>query len=266
MKIHFHVNDAKERARAAMSAVSAIASRLGFSECAGAVADIVVALGGDGTILNAVHEFPGVPVLGLNFGGLGYLSSVEEKDFATALEMLAAGKFRVSERSALAVSRPGEAPVAVALNDIVVMREMSGHASALDLKVDGRDATRYMADGIIVATPTGSTAYSLSAGGPVLMPDSASFVVTPMNPHALGVRPMVVSDGARFTVTSCPRADVEAEKLGVYADGKNVFLLEGRASVEISKAERGVAMVELEGYDPYAVLARKLGWSGSSVK
>jgi NAD kinase len=87
-----------------------------------------------------------------------------------------------------------------------------------------------------------------------------------MNPHALGVRPMVVSDGARFTVTACPRADVEAEKLGVYADGKNVFLLEGRASVEISKAERGVAMVELEGYDPYAVLARKLGWSGSSVK
>lgn len=266
MKVHFHVNGSKPRAKAAKSAVSEIASRLGIVECGGDEADVVVALGGDGTILSAVHLFAGTPVLGLNFGGLGYLSSVEEKDFTTAVEMLAAGRYRVSERSALAVSRPGGDPVAVALNDVVIVREMSGHASVFDLKVDGRTATRYMADGLIVATPTGSTAYSLSAGGPVLMPDSASFVATPMNPHALGVRPMVVSDRARFTVTSSLRDNGEIEKSGVYADGECVFLLESGDSVEIRKAEHGVAMVELEGYDPYDVLARKLGWSGTNVK
>ena len=266
MKVHFHVNGTKPRAKAAKSAVSEIASRLGIVECGGGEADVVVALGGDGTILSAVHLFAGTPVLGLNFGGLGYLSSVEEKDFTTAVEMLAAGRYRVSERSALAVSRPGGDPVAVALNDVVIVREMSGHASVFDLKVDGRTATRYMADGLIVATPTGSTAYSLSAGGPVLMPDSASFVATPMNPHALGVRPMVVSDRARFTGTSSLRDSGEIEKSGVYADGECVFLLESGDSVEIRKAEHGVAMVELEGYDPYDVLARKLGWSGTNVK
>lgn len=266
MKVHFHVNDSKPRAIAAKSAVAEIAARLGIVECGGDEADVVVALGGDGTILSAVHLFAGTPVLGLNLGGLGYLSSVEEKDFPTAVEMLADGRYRVSERSALSVASPGGEPVAVALNDVVIVREMSGHASVFDLRVDGRMATRYMADGLIVATPTGSTAYSLSAGGPVLMPDSASFVATPMNPHALGVRPMVMSDKARFTVTSRLRGDGEAEKSGVYADGECVFMLEGGDSVEIYKAAHGVAMVELEGYDPYAVLARKLGWSGTSVK
>jgi NAD kinase len=87
-----------------------------------------------------------------------------------------------------------------------------------------------------------------------------------MNPHALGVRPMVMSDKARFTVTSRLRGDCEAEKSGVYADGECVFMLDGGDSVEIYKAAHGVAMVELEGYDPYAVLARKLGWSGTNVK
>ena len=152
-----------------------------------------------------------------------------------------------------------------ALNDVAIMREMTGHAAILDLSANGSSATRYMADGVIVATPTGSTAYSLAAGGPVLMPDSRSFVVTPMNPHALGVRPMVVSDTVRLRVTSRRHVAGARERVGVYADGENVRMLEPGDTVEIAKSQRCAKLIELEGYDPYEVLSRKLGWRGSSL-
>ena len=269
--VRFYVNDRKPRAGAVAAELSEFAAGIGLAVVEDAAADVVLVLGGDGTMLRAVHEFPGVPVLGLNLGGLGYLASVGEDDFRRALEMLRGGEFKVAVRSALTVRKVsrdgavGDGAAAAALNDVVVMREMSGHAAILDLSVDAKRPTRYLADGIVVATPTGSTAYSLSAGGPVLMPDSGSFVVTPMNPHALGVRPLVVGDGAVLTVTSRSRSDGEAAKIGVYADGENAFMLEDGEVLEISKSPDGVAMVELDGYDPYEVLARKLGWSGSCV-
>ena len=157
-------------------------------------------------------------------------------------------------RAGLAVSARGAC-------DVVVMREMTGHAAVLDVAVDGGSPMRYMADGIAIATPTGSTAYSLSAGGPVLMPDNRSLVVTPMNPHALGVRPIVVSDGVRLGVTSCRSVNGKGERLGVYADGENVRMLGAGETVVVAKSSRCARLVELEGYDPYEVLNRKLGWS-----
>ena len=261
--IRFHVNAEKPRAPGVRDRLAAQAERLGLAVLGDGAgeADAVVVLGGDGTFLRAVHVYPGVPLLGLNLGGLGYLASVEERDFAAALEAIAAGRYRISERRLLTVDGRFEA-----LNDIVITREMSGHSTRLDLEADGKLVTRYMADGLIFATPTGSTAYSLAAGGPVLMPDSASFAVTPMNPHALGVRPMVVSDRVRLTVTSRRRVNGRAEKIGVYADGESVFLLDGDESVTIEKSPAGARLVELAGYDPYDVMSRKLGWSGSSVK
>lgn len=269
--ICFYVNDRKNRAAEVRDMLAPVAEAAGLEVTAdGGAADAVLALGGDGTMLRAVHGFPGVPLLGLNLGGLGYLASVGEEDFRRAVEMLARGEFKVAERSMLAVRKreagggDGEFRT-VALNDVVVMREMSGHAAILDLSVDEKRSTRYLADGIVVATPTGSTAYSLSAGGPVLMPDSESFVITPMNPHALGVRPLVVGDGAKLSVSSHPRSGGDVCKIGVYADGENVFMLEEGETLEIVKSPRGAAMVELDGYDPYEVLARKLGWSGSCV-
>ena len=272
MKVFFYANEEKPAAVKARAELAGAAQARGLA-CTDApfAADAVVALGGDGTILRAVHEFPGIPVLGFNLGGLGYLSSVGRSEFDHALGDLAAERFTVAERTMLQVRR-GRGEEAIppkafrALNDIVIVREMSGHAALLDLAVDGRPAARYMADGLVFATPTGSTAYSLSAGGPVLMPDSASFAVTPMNPHALGVRPMVVSDRVRLTVTSRRRVNGKAEKIGVYADGESVFLLDGDESVTIEKSPAGARLVALEGYDPYAVMSKKLGWSGSNVK
>ena len=259
--IRFHVNETNPLAAEAKARLVARAAALGVVEAAEGRPDVVISLGGDGTMLRAVHAFPDVPVLGFNLGSLGYLASVEERDFDSAIDRLVAGEYRLSERSMLEVN--GEFS---ALNDIVIVREQSGHSSRLDLQADGRLVTRYMADGLIFATPTGSTAYSLAAGGPVLMPNTESIVVTPMNPHALGVRPLVTRDTVRFVVTACARTAGNALKIGVYADGRDVLTLNAGESVEIAKSSRTARLVELEGYDPYVVLARKLGWSGSNVK
>ena len=260
-RIRFHVNAAKPAAAAAHAELAALARSLGLLVTTGDDADAILVLGGDGTILRAVHAFPGKPVLGFNLGGLGYLSAVGREDFETALRMFAAGRYRISERRLLAVNGKY-----AALNDIVVTRELSGHVSRLDLEADGKPVTRYLADGLIFATPTGSTAYSLAAGGPVLMANSGSFVVTPLNPHALGVRPLVINDDVRLKVTVRSRTDGNAVKVGVYADGANVLSLGEGEGVEISKSGKTAKFVELEGYDPYDVLARKLGWSGSNVE
>lgn len=266
MKIHFHLNGLNERAKAAEAALAAEAARCGFAVCEkGDGCDFVVALGGDGTILRAVRHHPGTPVLGLNLGSLGYLATIGEKDFASALRRLADGDYGISRRTMLAVTKDATGERALALNEAVVMREMTGHAASIDLFADGMRVTRYSADGLVVATPTGSTAYSLAAGGPVLMPDTASFVITPMNPHALGVRPLVVSDGVRLAAVSRRRVNGAAERLGVYADGESVFMLGGDESASICKAEESALLVQLPGHDPYAVLSRKLGWSGSRV-
>lgn len=263
-KIRFYVNTEKSDARLRYIALSARCPGLGLEETTGDDAEAIVALGGDGTILRAVREFGDRPVLGLNLGGLGYLASVGIGEAEKALAMLSEGRYTVSCRTLLEARKADD--LGVALNDITVTREYSGHSVRLDLMADGKRVTRYMADGLIFATPTGSTAYSLAAGGPVVMPDSSSVVVTPMSPHALGVRPLVVSDAVRFTVTASPRTDGNDVRVGVYADGAKVMTLDVGESVEIAKSSKVARLIELEGYDPYDVLARKLGWSGSNVR
>ena len=261
MRVLFYVNAEKPEAAAQRDRLAAAAARRGLREADSAAgADVVLSLGGDGTLLRAVHEFPGLPVLGFSLGGLGYLSSVVAPDFDAAFAALAAGRFQISERTLLQTGR------SAALNDVVLSREGSGHAALLDLEADGRLVTHYMADGLVFATPTGSTAYSLAAGGPVLVPDSGSFVVTPLNPHALGVRPLVVRDSVAFRVTVRQRTAGNAPRVGVYADGDNVGSVGPGESVTVSKSAASARLVALDGYDPYDVLARKLGWSGSNVR
>lgn len=265
MKVFFYVNTAKDDADGTHRALSAALAGNGLCEAESAGdADVVVALGGDGTILDAVRFAPGKPVAGFNIGSLGYLASVERRDFGKALAMLAKGKYRISPRTVLECSRQ-DAPAAVpvrALNDVVLMRERSGHPATIDVAVDGRRAATYFADGLIVATPTGSTAYSLSAGGPVLMPDSASFVITPLNPHALAVRPIVVGDGVSISAVPRRRADGRGAAIAVYADGRDAMSLEPDSALCIRKSALCAQLVEFDGYDPYRVLSRKLGWPG----
>ncbi|MCQ2389185.1 MAG: NAD(+)/NADH kinase [Kiritimatiellae bacterium] len=256
--IAFFENSAKPAAADARARLAAAAANCGL-EVVPENPDAVVVLGGDGTMLAAVHRFPNVPLLGFNLGSLGFLSAVEAPQFEDALKALAAGRFALSRRTALEVRG------VLALNEVVVSRGVSGHVATLDLEVDGKPATRFSADGLVVATPTGSTAYSLSAGGPILMPESESFALTPICPHALSSRPLVVRDTARVVVRARGRNGADAP-LSVFADGAPVGALAAGESVEIAKSSVTVPLVELEGYNPYKVLARKLGWSGSSVK
>ncbi|MCR5414592.1 MAG: NAD(+)/NADH kinase [Kiritimatiellae bacterium] len=263
--VAFVANATKPGAREAKRSLAAAAKKLGLALAPAAEADVIAVLGGDGTMLRAAHEFPGRPLLGLNLGGLGYLASVSGKAFDKALKMLARGRYSVSERTMLEVSNAGK--TAVALNEIAFRGGLSGHAAVLDVESDGRAVTRYLADGLLIATPTGSTAYSLAAGGPVLMPGVPALVLTPLNPHALAARPVVVGDEVRFTVTLRSRAGGDdAEPVGVYADGELVFEGMCDSPVEVKKSASSAKLVELDGYDPYDVMSRKLGWTGSSVQ
>ena len=208
-------------------------------------------------MLSAVHRFPGVPLLGLNLGSLGYLAAVEKPRFEDALRALASGAYTISQRTALTVNGVR------ALNDVVVSKGISGHAAVIELCVEGHLATRFFADGLVIATPTGSTAYSLSAGGPILLPDSQSLVITPICPHALTSRPLVVRETVRLQIRLKPRHG--SATLAVFADGVDAGRLGVGDELMVERSAESVPLVQLAGDNPFVVLNRKLGWSGSSI-
>lgn len=258
-KIAFQSNTGKPATVAAHRRLAALARSLDM-EVVETAPEVLVVLGGDGTMLSAAHCFPGTPLLGLNMGTLGFLASVDGPHFDDAIRALRADAFRISRRTALQVEGR------LAWNDVAVRPGGSGHPALIDFSVDGHPATRFFADGLVIATPTGSTAYSLSAGGPILMPDLAAFVITPICPHALSSRPLVVRDTARFTVRPVVRDGVETVPLTVFADGTPVAELAPDAALSIAKAETTVPLVELEGSNPFEALNRKLGWSGAAIR
>jgi len=259
-RIAFHVNSDKPEAGAVRARLAEFARTIGLDvqDEPNPACDAVVVLGGDGTMLSAVHRFPGIPLLGLNLGSLGYLAGVEAPRFEDALRALRDDTFAISYRTALAVNGR------TALNDVVFSRGNTGQAAVIALSVDGRPATRFFADGLVIATPTGSTAYSLAAGGPILLPDSQSVVVTPVCPHALSSRPLVVRDGSRLTVRLVARPG--AETLDIFADGVAVAQIGEGEEIAVEKSSSAVPLVELPGSDPFEVLGRKLGWAGSSIR
>lgn len=222
----------------------------------------VVVLGGDGTMLEASHRLAGqgLPMMGLNIGSLGYLTSVESSHFNEALQQLREGRFTVGSRTALSVRivrKDGFIDMLPdALNDVVTDHGARAKAVELELLLDERPVAQFLCDGIIVATPTGSTAYSLSAGGPIVMPDAAALVVNVVCPHTLTFRPLVVRDTMRIAirVTQCPVPMV------VSSDGRDNAKLEAGDCVEVVRSCNEVPVIELDGYNPCDVLRRKLRW------
>lgn len=227
--------------------------------------EAVVVLGGDGTMLDAAHRVAGqnLPLMGLNIGSLGYLTSVEERHFGDALQQLREDRYDVSLRTALAVAvirggPGGSTTLPDALNDVVISRGASGHAVQIDLLLDDKPVSRVLCDGVIVSTPTGSTAYSLSAGGPILLPDTPAIVISMICPHTLTSRPLVMRD----TVKIALHATSSGAPMSVSSDGRDDELLQNGDSVEIARSPRSVPLIELHGYNPCDVLRRKLGWGG----
>ena len=227
--------------------------------------DVLVALGGDGTMLRAVREFSslGKPFLGVNIGSLGFLTSVAENDLDRALECIAKGGYFVTERSMAACRMPSRdaAEEHLALNDVVIRTGASARMITLEVSIDGEYVTSYMCDGLIIATPTGSTGHSLSAGGPILAPACPTFVISCICAHALSTRPLVVPDTCRIAV----RASKASGEMVVVLDGQADRAFLPGQQVDVVKADGRVKFLHLPDYGYYGVLRQKLHWRGSSV-
>lgn len=227
----------------------------------GARIELLIVLGGDGTLLSAARALGShnVPILAVNLGGLGFLTSVTLDELYPLLEQVLAGKHRTSERMMLdaEILRGGQ-PVErqCALNDAVANKSALARMLDFDVSVDGNHVGRYRADGLIVATPTGSTAYSLAAGGPIIDPQLDAFVITPICPHMLTNRPLVVPDTARIEVDFTPAE----EPVYVTLDGQIGFQLKPKDRVTITKSKSRVALVRPPSKTYFEVLRSKLKW------
>ena len=230
------------------------------------ICELVIVLGGDGTILQVLHALGAqlVPIFGINLGTLGFLTCMNSAAWPQAVEAIVGGTYQLSERTLLRaeIVRAGAVVEShTALNDAVISRGEQSQLIRLDVRVDGETLSEYHADGLIVATPTGSTAYSLSAGGPVLTPDSGVFVVTPICPHVLTMRPVLVSDDACIEIApSRSRSDVF-----LTLDGQNSARLAEGDHIRLTKAPFQLPLAMLPGVSFFEVLRQKLKWSGAAV-
>ena len=223
-------------------------------------ADMLICFGGDGTILHAAKDatLHNVPILGVNMGSVGFMAELEESELSE-LERLAAGNYTVEERMMLRVSlMRGKQLVydELALNDAVFSKGSIARVAELDVFADGVNVCQLFGDGVVVATPTGSTAYSMSAGGPIVEPGSDNLLITPVCAHQLATRAMVVA-GTRTIAVQVPRRSRKSVYLSV--DGGKAIRISGTDRVEIRKAECRTQLVKLSGKSFYQLLKQKLG-------
>jgi len=257
--------------RAVLADAGTVAVSAPKVECAGTVeetaarSDLLLVFGGDGTILRIARDLPArpTPLLGINVGGLGFLTAVPSGELAGALRKLWAGDYRIERRPLLEARRVdgGARFTQDAFNDFVLSRGTPSRLIELEVAVDGEVLTRYRADGLIVSSPTGSTAYSLAAGGPIVSPDARVFVVTPICPHTLTNRPVIVSMDSTVTIR------VLSPKLETIfsADGQWQTSLNNGDVIRIRRSTRSVSLARLGGTSFFQTLRAKLHWSGSSV-
>ncbi len=215
-------------------------------------ADAMIVFGGDGTLLHSIHDYPHLPVLGINLGTLGFLTEFEVNDTA-AIGKIARGEYIIEKRMMLEGRIGGGKPF-FALNDIVMSRGGAARIMTMKLYVDECLADTYSADGIIAATPTGSTAYSLSAGGPVVEPDIELIGVTPICPHSMHARSLMVSHKRTVRVELVEKS---GQYLHISADGMTVSEISGGSSVSIRKADTPLELIRLKNHSFYDVLNKK---------
>lgn len=228
--------------------------------------DILIALGGDGTLLRLVRDLHGFlrPIMGINFGTLGFLTSFSGPEFKEAVRALRDGTYRVDERTLLTARLVREGRVISeqsGLNDVVVTRGERSRLVRAEVHIEGNLLTEYNADGLVVATSTGSTAYSLSAGGPIVMPESGVLVVTPICPHVLTNRSVVVSN--RSTLTIAPRPGQGPLLLTV--DGHESEQVLPGDHVRIAAADRRLPLLFPRHLTFADILRLKLRWSGTNI-
>ncbi len=209
--------------------------------------DVILSFGGDGTLLSTAHNVGAhqTPILGVNFGRLGFLADTEVSNLNDTIRRLEKGAYRIEERMVLEARFEGKDGPEVhwALNDFVLERSLMPQLISVEVCVDGAPLTTYWADGLIISTPTGSTAYALSVGGPILAPGSDVMVLTPIAPHTLTVRPLVLPASAIIT------ADVQANNFVFAADGRSTSFEGTSPQFSIKRAQHSVRLIKLPEQD-----------------
>lgn len=229
--------------------------------------DLIIAVGGDGTMLHAASMTGemDVPLLGVNRGRLGFLTDVTPDAMLQSLDQILGGNYARESRLRLAAtlqSVNGETK-ALALNDIVLQRRDTGRMLDFETRIANRYVNAYMGDGLIVATPTGSTAYALSCGGPIIEPQLDAIVVVPICPHTLSVRPIVIPANQGIEVTLLERDDTSAE---ISVDGHSMGAFAPEDKLRIEPSDNRITLIHPPGYDFYEILRSKLHWGRDSRK
>jgi len=215
--------------------------------------DIAIAVGGDGTLLKTAYNIGkrNIPVMGINMGSLGFLTEIPVPEIDFAMEKLFAGKYKIEERAVLEMGCAGKTDYA--LNDHVISQTTDMRMVSLDVFVDGEFLTNVFADGLIVSTSTGSTAYSLACGGPILIPDVKCVILTPISPHSLSMRPIVISDDKTIRIKSLNDAMV-------VSDGQRKISIKSGTEVNIKLAAFSFNLIRIGKRNFYEIIRDKLGW------
>ncbi len=220
--------------------------------------DFLFSLGGDGTFLETVNlvREQGIPVLGVNIGRLGFLSYISQENMEESLESVFSGRYDIEERMLLKVEVPGADLNGqdVALNEVRIYKS-SGSLITIHVKVNSEFLSSYWADGLLLSTPTGSTAYNLSVGGPIVVPESNSFILSPIAPHNLTVRPLVLPDNAVLQLS----VDSRDPQFQLAIDSRTIDL-DADTTVTLSKAGYSLKMIRIENISFYSTLRNKLMW------
>jgi len=227
--------------------------------------DLLLVFGGDGTMLRAARDIAGsqTPLLGVNIGGLGFLTAVPSAQLAAALTQIWSGDFKIESRYLIEVTGlcHGKKISETALNDIVISRGAVSRLIGLDVSVNGEIITHYRCDGLIVSSPTGSTAYSLSAGGAVVLPTADVFALTPICPHALSNRSIILPLSATIRV----KATNPYPQTILSADGQVVAELDARDEIFIRRSKSKIRLMHPDGNSFLEALRRKLQWRGAYI-
>jgi NAD+ kinase len=220
---------------------------------------LFLSIGGDGTLLESVSHIGiyEIPILGINTGRLGFLATISPDEIENALAQVVDGNYRLDKRSVLRLesNRDIFGKQNFALNDFTIVKKDTSSMITIHTYIDGEFLNSYWADGIIVATPTGSTGYSLSCGGPLIFPRSGNFVITPVSPHTLTVRPIVVADSSKISF----RIEGRSKKFLVSLDS-NIATVDSTIELKVMKADFKVNLVQMEGQHYFKTLRQKLNW------
>ncbi len=224
--------------------------------------DLAIVVGGDGTLLHVARLLAdqGVPAIGINLGRLGFLTDISFSDLETGIGAILNGQYAIEKRTMLQCTTYKDEQVVFsghALNEIVLSKGNTGRVIEFEIRVNGNYVSQIRSDGLILATPTGSTAYALSAGGPIIYPDLSVICMSPICPHTLSNRPIILDENNTIEITAVETCESQAN---LALDGVLSYQVTGDETITISKAQKKLKLIRIKGFNHFETLYSKLGW------